>query len=308
MKTKQMRPPAGAVSHDLLRSFLAAADAPTFADAARARGVTKAAISQQMKALEWQLGVALFERVGRRARLTGSGVELRAAVTPALDAVDVAIEAARAESAAVAGEIRIGAPRPFARVWLRPRLARLLEAHASLSATVVFGTPTELERKLVDGVLDFVLLARASELPGVAAAHVYTERYALYASPRYLAADGAPSTAAECASHRFVVWGDDLPMHGAWWRATFGAREKMRGAFVCKVASLDEMRALAESGIGLVVLPDYFASDALAAKTLVEIDVGSRTRKAQNPLFLAHRERSVQNARFVAVRDALLAR
>jgi DNA-binding transcriptional LysR family regulator len=272
------------------------------------RGVTKAAISQHMKALEWQLGLALFERVGRRARLTAGGVALRASVRPALDAVDVAIEAARATTAAVAGEVRIGAPRPFARVWLRPRLARLLEAHASLTASVVFGTPTELERALVDGALDFVLLARAAELPGVATAHVYTERYALYASPRYVAACGAPKHADDFDAHRLVVWGDDLPMHGAWWRATFGAREKMRGTFVCKVESLDEMRAMAESGLGLVVLPDYFASDALAAKTLVEVDVGARTRRAQNPLFLAHRERSVQDARFVAVKEALLSR
>jgi DNA-binding transcriptional LysR family regulator len=296
------------VSHEILRSFLAAADAPTFAEAARERGVTKAAISQQMKALEWQLGVALFERVGRRARLTAGGVALRASLRPALEAVDVAVETARAESATVAGEIRIGAPRPFARVWLRPRLARLLEAHAALTATVAFGTPTELERKLVDGALDFVLLARAAELTGVTTAHVYTERYALYGSPRYLGAHGAPRSAEDCASHRFVVWGDDLPMHGTWWRATFGAREKMRGAFVCKVASLDEMRALAESGLGLVVLPDYFASDALAAKTLVEIVIATRGRKAQNPLFLAHREKSVQTTRFTVVKAALLAR
>ncbi|MBL8715209.1 MAG: LysR family transcriptional regulator, partial [Myxococcales bacterium] len=55
---------------EFLRTFLLAADTGTFRRAATARSVTVSAISQQIKTLEAQLDVPLFERVGRRAQLT----------------------------------------------------------------------------------------------------------------------------------------------------------------------------------------------------------------------------------------------
>src|SRR5688572_10058909 len=101
------------VDLELLRTFVVAASAPTFREAAVRRRVSVSAISQQVKVLEGQLGIPLFERIGRRARLTASGQSLRATLTEDLARIDEALEAASSAHHEAQGRVTIGAPRPF---------------------------------------------------------------------------------------------------------------------------------------------------------------------------------------------------
>lgn len=90
-------------------------------------------------------------------------------------------------------------------------------------------------------------------------------------------------------------------MHAAFWRAAHG-RATLRGVIACRVASLDELRAFAEAGVGIAVLPDYFVEDAIARGKLVSI----RTSKsARNALHVAARSNAVAPARVRVVREAL---
>ena len=61
----------------------------------------------------------------------------------------------------------------------------------------------------------------------------------------------------------------DLAMHAPWWRAAFGGRGEPPATIVGEVASLEEMQALAEEGVGIAVLPDYLVAAALTARRLV---------------------------------------
>lgn len=293
------------INQELLRTFLVAAETETFGEAARRRHVTKSAISQQIKALEGQLGTALFERVGRHARLTGAGQRLAEVLRPHLEAIDDALATVRATGREVEGEIRIGAPRPFARHWLRPRLVGLLAEHPRLQATVVFGTPTQLERQLVERGLDLALLVRSTELPTLEVTPVYTETFMAHAAPTYLREHGTPATLDELAEHRFIVFDDDLPMHAPWWRATFGPRAGLRGEVVARIASLDEMLALAEAGLGIAVLPDYVTAPARERGTVRALGLGAKRPPARNRITLAWRRSVVPTATFEAVREAL---
>jgi DNA-binding transcriptional LysR family regulator len=297
------------INQELLRTFVDAAETETFGKAAARRHVTKSAISQQIKTLEAQLGVLLFERIGRHARLTEQGRELARVLRRELDVIDDALDAVVSGQREVSGEIRIGAPRPFARAWLRSRLAGLLRAHPRLLATVLFGTPTELEERLVARDLDLAILVRPAASPAVAATRIFTERFEAYGAPSYLRAHGVMKSAADLSRFAWIVYDDDLPMHAAWWRAHIGANAPMP-APVCKIASLDEMLALAIAGVGLVVLPDYFAGDALAARQLAALPTPAprpRAGGATNGIELAWRKNAVLTARFAAAKGALLA-
>ncbi len=86
-----------------LEHFLAVADHGGFTAAADAADVTQPAISSAVRELERELGVALFERLGRRIRLTAAGAAL---VGPARQAVRD-VEIGRAAVASVAG-VRAG--------------------------------------------------------------------------------------------------------------------------------------------------------------------------------------------------------
>jgi DNA-binding transcriptional LysR family regulator len=299
------------LNYELLRTFLAAGTAPTFTAAAASRHVTVSAISQQIRALEGQLGVPLFERAGRRVHVTPAGQALVAALRPAFVQIEAALEAALADHAVVRGLIALAAPRSFGRVWLRPRLAPLLHTHPELTFKLEFDVPSVLERRLVDGALDLVLLARPAELAGVVTQPLATETFVAVASPAYLRAHGIPRTRAEFQQHRFLVFDRDLAMHGPWWRAAFGGRAELPAKIVGEVASLEEMQALAEQGVALAVLPDYLVAEALAARLLVALPPeggARRPRPAMNTLFLAWRASEITSARLRVTRDALLAR
>ena len=298
------------LNYELLRTFLAAGTAPTFTAAAAGRHISISAVSQQIRALEVQLGVPLFERAGRRVRLTPAGQGLVAALRPAFVQIEAALAATLADHAVVRGPVAIGAPRSFGRVWLHPRLAPLLRAHPELAVRIEFDVPSALERRLVDGALDLVVLAQPAELAGVATQAIASETFVAVASPAYLRAHGAPRTRAEFQRHRFLVFDRDAAMHGPWWRAAFGGRGELPATIVGEVASLEEMQALAEEGVAIAVLPDYLVAPALTAGRLVVLapDGGARRpRPARNTLFLGWRTSAITTARLRATREALLA-
>lgn len=290
---------------ELLRTFVSAEAAPTLSVAAATRRVTKSAVSQQLKTLEGQLGVVLFEKVGRNVRPTDAAKALATSLREAFAVIDDSVDAARERQGAVRGVVRIGAPRPFAAFWLRPRLASLLGAQPELVIEVTFGNPSELERRLVAGDLDLALLVRSPDAAPLETVPLFVEAFDAVAAPAYVKAHGTPRTADDFAGHRFVVFDADLPMHAAWWRATFGAKSPLRGTVACRVASLDEMRALAVDAAAIAVLPDYFVEEELRARALVSLTPRSRKSVARNPIVLAWRRGVAETARLRAVRTAL---
>jgi DNA-binding transcriptional LysR family regulator len=297
------------IDYELLKTFVAAARARTFGAAATERRVSVSAISQQIKALETQLGVPLFERIGRGVRLTPAGQSLAGVLQVELGRIDEALERAVTDHAVVRGRVAVGSPRTFGRHWLGPRLPALLSAHPELTVTVEYGVPSVLERRLAEGHLDLVILARPSELPGIDTRPIATETFVAVAAPAYLARHGQPRTPAEFREHRYVVFDPDLAMHAPWWRATFGARAALPEHIVCEVASLEEMMALAIAGAVIAVLPDYQVADAVRAGALRVLEPArgqhARQRPARNTIFLAWRRGAIESARLQAARQAL---
>ena len=79
-----------------LRAFEATARAGSFAGAARALNVTHAAVAQQVRALEQELGVSLAKRQGRQVVLTDAGLRLARTLTGAFTAISDEIVQTRA--------------------------------------------------------------------------------------------------------------------------------------------------------------------------------------------------------------------
>ena len=64
------------IDWNLARAFCATADAGSLSAAARKIGLTQPTLSRQVAELETSLGVALFERIGKRLQLTDAGLAL----------------------------------------------------------------------------------------------------------------------------------------------------------------------------------------------------------------------------------------
>src|SRR5262245_18962024 len=92
-----------------LRAFAAIADVGGFARAAGRLNVSQPALSRQIHALEAELGVPLFDRIGRRVQLTSEGEELPRRSRRLLAEADSLGERARSLKAGQTGILRVGA-------------------------------------------------------------------------------------------------------------------------------------------------------------------------------------------------------
>jgi LysR family transcriptional regulator, glycine cleavage system transcriptional activator len=105
-----------------LRAFEAAARLNSFSAAAEVLHVTHGAVSRQVRSLEDWLGVALFERKGRRVALTDQGREYLHAVQSGFDLITAATR--RVKQSGAKRLIMINALPTFTMHWLLPRLTR----------------------------------------------------------------------------------------------------------------------------------------------------------------------------------------
>src|SRR5450830_840396 len=106
-------------------SFVQAADAGSFAAAARALGISSAAVSKNVASLEQALGVRLMNRTTRTLNLTAEGAAFLKQARIALDALDTAVDAVAAQRVEVSGHVRISTSAAFGRDQLMPALPGL---------------------------------------------------------------------------------------------------------------------------------------------------------------------------------------
>ena len=129
----------------------------SFQAAARRLHLSQPTVSLRIRELELGLGTPLFQRVGRRVRLTADGAAL---VDDAERLLGIAgsIDARARAGSPVHGLLRFGAPESFALICL-PGLVRLLEqAHPELNLEVMIETSSDLMAMLNERALDLAVL------------------------------------------------------------------------------------------------------------------------------------------------------
>jgi LysR family glycine cleavage system transcriptional activator len=110
-----------------LRAFEATARLGGFSAAARSLNVTHAAVAQQVRALEAELGVALVYRDGRALALTPAGARLAEGVSEGFGLVQRAVDGVRVGRGD--GPVRVTLTASFAAQWLMPRLRDFWARH-----------------------------------------------------------------------------------------------------------------------------------------------------------------------------------
>lgn len=113
-----------------IRVFEAAARHEHFTTAADELGMTQAAVSYQIRALEERVGVKLFERSKGRVRLTEAGRRLMAPLSEAFDRIDGAFAALRTEDENL---LAISTTPTFANTWLAWRIGGFQMEHPGLA-------------------------------------------------------------------------------------------------------------------------------------------------------------------------------
>lgn len=163
-----------------LRAFEAAARHQNFTRAAQEIHLTHGAISHQVRALEEELGVALFVRNGKRLAVTPEGERFAAVLRKSLDDIADAAQALRA--AHDHQRLTVSSIPSFAARWLAPRLGKFIDLYPNIELMLQSsGYLQDLQRDAIDVGIRF----GGGRYPGLVVEKLMDDYYYAAASPHF---------------------------------------------------------------------------------------------------------------------------
>ncbi len=236
---------------DLLRSFVAIAEARSFSRAAERLLRNQSTVSLQLKRLEAALDKRLFARTSRAVRLTPEGEAMLDSARRLLALNDEIVASMQAPQ--IEGAVRIGTPEDFATTHLQDVLASFARSYPRVSLEVTCDLTLTLAERYRAGQFDLVLLKQE---PAKRAAGVRVWREPLVWVAAQRPAGG---------------WSDVLPLalspppcvyRKRATDALRGAGRRWRIAYSC--AALAGTLAAVRAGLGITVLPRGMVPSGLA--------------------------------------------
>jgi LysR family glycine cleavage system transcriptional activator len=244
-----------------LPAFRTVARTQNLRAAAEELHLTHSALSQQIRLLEVQAGVQLFERVGRRLQLNDAGRVLQAAVEAALQQLDDGLRSAQATAQGGASHLKLTLLPSFAQRWLLPRMSRWRAAHPDFS----------LELQATQRIVDLQREGWHAALRQGSGPWRGLQAERLIDSP--LVAVASPAHAARLRGVPLRALSDEALLGDAeTWERWF----RLDGCHcpVRPVASFNDaghMLQAAEQGIGIALARELLAADALREGRLVRL-------------------------------------
>ena len=238
-----------------LRAFLAVAQTLSFVQACERLHLSQPALSLAIKALEEQLGGALFVRSSRSVRLSAEG-ELLAAIAPRLLADwDDARDLLRQHFALDAGRVTLAAIPSFAGNLLPRALARFVDHHPRIDVAVHDVVNEQVLDMVDDGRVELGIAFEPEPLARLRFTPFYTDRFVAIVPPRGTGARRAALTWHELAAQRFIALQRPSVVRALVERAFADAGHELAVAFEChQLATVGRMVA---QGLGVSVVPGF---------------------------------------------------
>lgn len=187
-----------------LHAFLATVEAGSLSAAARELGLTQPTVGRQVAALEQDLGVLLFERVGRSLSLTTAGRELFESARSMSEAASRLSIVASGQSQSIEGLVRITASDVVAAYTLPAILQRLHATAPGIRVEVIAANDV---RDLMRREADIAIRHVQPDQPDLIARRCRGTTAHLYAAISYLDAHGRPLDYADLAGASFIGYG-----------------------------------------------------------------------------------------------------
>ncbi len=241
--------------------FLTVAARGSFRGAAIELEITPSAVSHSVKTLERRLGLRLFNRTTRSVSLTEAGERLAATLRPAMASIDEAVQELDEQSGTPSGTVRINASEGAVRMILRPVLARFLHDCPQVHVDIV--TDGRLSDIVGGGFDAGIRLAEAVPRDMVSVPLMDSLRFAVVASPAYLAARGRPATPQDLYRHDCIRFRFDSGALYHWEFARRGVAERIAVRGRLTLTDQPLMVDAAVDGIGLAFVPDHLVVDAV---------------------------------------------
>ncbi|WP_458232587.1 LysR family transcriptional regulator [Roseateles sp. P5_E8] len=239
-----------ALDANALELFARVAQAGSFAQAARDLGLTRAAISRRIAAIEGAVGLTLFARSTRSLGLTEAGRRLHSRARAVREAAESARLALRQTRDQLDGTIRISATAGFGRHVLAPLLARFQALHPAVRYELFF---TDRRVDLMREGLDIAFRVTSKPPEAWVAQPVMKFEVRAYGNGQHAAAQSPQ----DLLTAPMLLLGQGEEPFASQWQHEDGRRADVSLQASAWGSDLDGLIALARHGAGLVIAPDF---------------------------------------------------
>ncbi|MHB1206457.1 MAG: transcriptional regulator GcvA [Rhodospirillaceae bacterium] len=280
-----------------LVAFEASARLGSFTRAAEELNLTQGAISRQIKLLEDQLGITLFERVRQRIIITEAGSYYAGEIRQTLDRFAAAT--AQAISFRTSGGIlRLGLLPTFGTKWLIPRLPDFFARHRGV--TINFSShirQVDFQRDFLDAAIHF----GDPEWPGVVLHRLFGEELIPVASPKLIKREKIKKPE-DLGQSTLLVQATRPEAWTNWFTHVGAADVEPPSMLVFEQFAMVLQAAIAELGVALV--PKILVKEEVASGELVELF--GQSIVDSKAYYLAYPRERANYPPLVAFRDWLL--
>ncbi len=235
-----------------LRTFVAIADNDGFARAAARLNLTQSAASRQIHALETELGVALFDRVGRRVQLTSEGEDLLRRCRRVLAEVESVAERARTlKTGQTAGVLRVGATPQVIENLLADFLVRYRRRHPDVEVHLIEEGGARLPIRLERGDVHLAIMPAGDE--NFHGRLLYPMYVLAVLSEKHRFSGRAVLDVADLADEPLLLLSGSFASH-VWFEAACHVAH-IRPRVLLESSAPQTLIALARTGYGIAVVP-----------------------------------------------------
>jgi len=252
-----------------LATFVWIARLGSFSAAARRLGTSQPAVSMRIRELERSLGVKLFNRAGRSARITPKGREF---IDYAERILSLASEAEQrlGDTGTVSGRLRLGVSETVALTWLPRLVAELNQTYPDLVIDLDIDLTHGLWRKLRAAELDITMLPGPAFGADLVTHYLGSADYTWMASPR-LGISRGPLTPGDLACVPIITLSPDSNLHDVIETWFHDKKHTPHRVDVCN--SLGVVAALTVAGLGVSLLPPGIFDAEVENEELHALDV-----------------------------------
>lgn len=245
------------VSLRQLRAFESVVATGSFTAAGERLGLTQSAVSMLVRQFEAAVGLPLFDRSGRRVRLTAFGTEIRPTVERILGELQNLSEGAEDLRALRRGHLRIAVSQILACTWLPTLIARFSASYPEVELSVIDTTGDRVVDSVAENEADIGIGPERTPRPGTGVDYLWQVSIHLVLPRAGALAEGTePLDLRDLPEAPWIHYSDEFNLH---LERMARSRPAAPGSGLVRVRGLSTALALVGQGQGITAAPAYAA-------------------------------------------------
>lgn len=243
----------------------------SFMKAAENLGYAQSTITTQIKLLEKELGIKLFEKIGRNMELTSKGLIFLEYAEKIINLANEAKEAID-DKDTPKGTLKIGVVESLCTIKLPELLKDFHLKYPEVEVIIKIGTCTDLQNMLKNNTVDLIFtLGELIKDQDLISCMCYKENMAILASPLNKLKDKLKLTLRDIEGESLI-----LTEKGCSYRSVFEAmfhKENLQPHLALEIGSIETIKSFVMNNLGITLLPIMTVEDELSKRNLVKLDL-----------------------------------